>query len=74
MYPPYKVQPLPSMHKAHVPRLLSPSLLGFPRTLSTSALVGFWPRALITSPHWLYRILPSPTRSNSSKASLNSEM
>ncbi len=33
--------------------LLSPSLLGLPRTLSTSPLMGFCPRARMTSPHWL---------------------
>lgn len=51
-----------------------PSNLGFPRTLSTSALMGFCPRARMTSPHWLQVIFPSPVRSNNWKASLNSAM
>ncbi|KAG5835224.1 hypothetical protein ANANG_G00269940 [Anguilla anguilla] len=49
---------------------------GLPRTLSTSALVGFWPRARITSPHWAKVIFISPlgVRSNSRKASRNSSI
>lgn len=52
-----------------------PSGLGLPSTFMTSALVGFWPSALMTSPHWAYEIFISPlaVRSNSMKASLNSE-
>lgn len=29
-----------------------PSAFGFPRTCIISAWVGFWPKALIRSPHW----------------------
>lgn len=51
-----------------------PSCLGFPRTRSTSACVGFWPSARSTSPHCPKVIFNSPlgVRSNSMKASLNS--
>ena len=49
-----------------------PSLLGFPRTFLTSALVGFVPRARRTSPTWLKVILQSPVLSYRRNASLNS--
>ncbi len=52
------------------------SALGFPSTVRTSALVGLWPRALITSPHWAYLIFISPVgvSSKREKASLNSSI
>lgn len=37
--------------KSHAAVFFLPSGCGFPRTFKTSALVGFWPKALITSPH-----------------------
>lgn len=51
-----------------------PSCLGFPKTRSTSACVGFWPSARSISPHCPNVIFNSPlgVRSNSMKASLNS--
>lgn len=62
-------EPLPNFHWSS--RNL-PSLLGFPRTFLTSALVGFVPRARRTSPTWLKVILLSPVLSNRRNASLNS--
>ena len=47
-------------------------MVGLPRTLATSVLVGFWPRARKTSPAWARKIFSSPVRSNKEKASRNS--
>lgn len=55
-------------------QVYQPSCLGLPRTRSTSAWVGFWPRARRTSPHCPYVIFISHlgVRSYSMKVSLNS--
>lgn len=45
------------------------SSLGLPMSLSTSELVGFWTRTLITPPHWLYRTWLLPIQSDSWKDS-----
>lgn len=61
-----------ALHNFHWSSRNLPSLLGFPRTFLTSALVGFVPRARRTSPTWLKVILHSPVLSNRRNASLNS--